>query len=195
MSLPERSPERDAAIMALLPHVAMRGWTMQALTEAAGPNADLLFPGGPVDLVEAYCDLGDRWMEADSAARDMQGMRMPDRVRAVILLRFSRNEHYKDAVRRGLGVLVLPGRGLVAAWCTARTVDSIWHAAGDMSTDFSWYTKRAILTAVYGSTLLFWLRDHSEDGTDTAAFLDRRLAGVGRIGKWRRKAEGMLRRD
>jgi ubiquinone biosynthesis protein COQ9 len=76
---------------------------------------------------------------------------------------------------------------------TARTVDSIWHAAGDRSADFSWYTKRAILASVYGTTLLYWLRDMSEDDEDTLAFLDRRLAGVGRIGKARARISGMFR--
>jgi ubiquinone biosynthesis protein COQ9 len=67
----------------------------------------------------------------------------------------------------------------------ARTTDAIWHAAGDRSADFSWYTKRAILAGVYGATLLRWLNDGSEDDADTLAFLDRRLAGVARIGRLR----------
>ncbi len=62
-------------------------------------------------------------------------------------------------------------------------MDAIWHLAGDRSADWSWYTKRAILAGVYGATLLYWLRDDSEDDEATLAFLDRRLAGVGRIGK------------
>ncbi len=189
MMLPERSPERDAAILALLPLANTQGWSFGALTEAAGPDADLLFPGGPADMVEAYCDLADRWMEADAADRVGPEMRLPARVKAVIAARFERNAPYKDAVRRALGVLLVPGHGLLAARCTARTVDTIWHAAGDASADFSWYTKRAILGAVYSATLLFWLRDDSPGGTATLAFLDRRLAGVGRIGKLRRRIE------
>jgi ubiquinone biosynthesis protein COQ9 len=73
-------------------------------------------------------------------------------------------------------------------------VDAIWHAAGDRSADFSWYTKRALLTGVYGATVLFWLRDASEDDAATLAFLDRRLAGIGRIGGVRRRAETVLGR-
>ena len=192
MSLPERSPERDAAIEALLPLAGTSGWSMQALTEAAGPDADLLFPGGPADMVEGYCDLADRWMESDAAQRPLDGLRLPDRVRAVIAARFARNAHYKDAIRRALGVLAVPGRAMLAARCTGRTVDSIWFAAGDTSADFSWYTKRATLSAVYGATLMFWLQDGSDGDTDTLAFLDRRLAGVGRIGQVRRRLTGLL---
>jgi ubiquinone biosynthesis protein COQ9 len=82
----------------------------------------------------------------------------------------------------------------LAAACTARTVDAIWRSAGDRSADFSWYTKRAILAAVYGATLLYWLRDSSEDDAATLGFLDRRLAGVGRIGSARRRVEAAVGR-
>jgi ubiquinone biosynthesis protein COQ9 len=73
-------------------------------------------------------------------------------------------------------------------------VDAVWHAAGDRSADFSWYTKRAILAAVYGATLLYWLRDSSDDDAATLGFLDRRLAGVGRIGSARRRVEAAVGR-
>jgi len=199
MHKPERSAERDAAIDALLPNVAFDGWTSRALRRALvaigeePEDAVLLFPDGAAGMIEAYCDLADRRMEAGAAAIDMTEMRLPARVRAVIALRLAQNRPHKEAVRRALSVLALPGNVRTGLACTARTVDAIWHAAGDRSADFSWYTKRAILTGVYVATLLFWLRDSSEDDADTLAFLDRRLAGVGRIGRMRRRIEGRLR--
>ena len=69
MAHPERSPERDAAIEAMLPYVPQTGWTMTSLLAAAGPDADLLFPGGTLDMIETYCDWADRRMEAE-AVRD-----------------------------------------------------------------------------------------------------------------------------
>ena len=192
ITAPERSPERDAAIDAMLPHVPQTGWTIATLRQAAGPDADLLFPGGPREMIEAFSDLGDRRMEAEAARQHLAELRLPARVRAVIAIRLQQNRPYKDAVRRGLGALA--GRSRVAARCTARTVDSIWHACGDTSADFSWYTKRAILTGVYGATLLYWLRDDSEDDQQTLEFLDRRLAGTGRIGSLRRRASAVLQR-
>lgn len=191
---PERSAERDAAIVALLPNVVFDGWTMSALRAAAGPDADLLFPGGVADMIEAYCDLGDRWMEQGAAAADVSSLRLSQRVRAVIALRLEQNRPYKDAVRRALAVLALPGNTGLAVRCTARTVDAIWHAAGDGSADFSWYTKRAILAGVYGATLLYWLGDGSDDDAPTLAFLDRRLQAVGRIGGIRRRIDSAMHR-
>jgi ubiquinone biosynthesis protein COQ9 len=149
-------------------------------------DAVLLFPGGAADMIEMFCDWADRRMEEGAGALD-PGLRLHQRVRAVIALRLEQNRPFKEAIRRALAVLALPGHARLATVCTARTVDAIWHAAGDRAADFSWYTKRAILAGVYGATVLFWLRDSSDDDGATLAFLDRRLAGVGRIGSVRRR--------
>jgi len=196
MTPPERSPERDAAVEAALPNVPFDGWTRTALRRglasvgASPDDAALLFPGGSADMIEAFCDWADRRMEESAASID-PALPLHKRVRAVIVLRLEQNRPYKEAIRRALALLALPGNARLAAVCTARTVDSIWHAAGDRSADFSWYTKRAILTAIYAATLLFWLRDSSDDDAATLAFLDRRLAGIGRIGSVRRRMATM----
>jgi ubiquinone biosynthesis protein COQ9 len=195
----ERSAERDAAIAAALPHVPFDGWTRRALRAGLADigvpreDAEQLFPGGAADMIETFCDLADRRMEADAAALD-SALRLHQRVRAVIVLRLEQNRPHKEAIRRALALLALPGHARLAAASAARTVDAIWRAAGDRSADFSWYTKRAILAAVYGATLLYWLRDSSEDDAATLEFLDRRLAGVGRIGSVRRRAEAVVSR-
>ncbi len=198
MEPPERLPERDQAIEAMLPHVAFDGWTKRALrhgvADAGMPadEADLLFPLGSVDMIETFCDLADRKMEA--AAADLPPMRVPEKVRAIIALRLEQNRPSKEAIRRAIAILSLPRNARAAAGCTARTVDAIWHAAGDRSADFSWYTKRAILTGIYTATVLFWLRDMSLDDEATLAFLDRRLAGVRRITRLRKRADAMIAR-
>ena len=195
---PERSPERDAAIEAMLAHVPFDGWTHKALLlglrDAAMPEdeAYLLFPGGAADMIETFCDLADRRIETSAAA--LAETRLSARVKAVIMQRLEQNRPHREAIRRALAVLAMPPNACTGLACTARTVDAIWFAAGDRSADFSWYTKRVILTAVYSATLLFWLRDGSEDDADTSAFLDRRLAAVGRIGGLRRRAEALLGR-
>lgn len=191
----ESDPERDAVIAALIEQVPFDGWTSTALRHAlrsvGRPESDaaLLFPGGAREMIEAWADYADRDMIEAARHADLAAYRIPARVKAVIALRFERNREHKDAIRRALAILALPGNASLAATMTARTVDAIWHAAGDRSADFSWYTKRAILAGVYTSTLLFWLRDMSEDDTDTMAFLDRRLQGVARITKMRRRLE------
>ena len=60
--------------------------------------------------------------------------------------------------------------------------DEIWYLAGDTTVDFSWYTKRASLSAVYASSELFMTTDTSKDFVRTEEFLDRRLQGAQKAG-------------
>ncbi len=197
IALPERTPARDSALEAALPHIAFDGWTRAALRRGLAERgldpveADLLFPGGAADMIAAFCDLADRRMEAGLAGPDYAELRSSARVRAAILLRFEQAAPHREAVRRALALLALPGHARLAAACTARTVQAIWAVAGDRSTDFSWYSKRAILGVVYAATLLFWLSSAGAEPQAVAAFLDRRLAGVGRLGALRRRAAGV----
>jgi ubiquinone biosynthesis protein COQ9 len=195
---PERLPERDAAIEAMLPNVPFDGWTLRSLRAgliAAGlpeDETEILFPRGTADMIAVFCDLADRRMEV--AAASLSETKVSDRVRALILWRLTAHRPHKEAIRRALAVLAVPGNARTAAEITARTVDAIWHAAGERSADFSWYTKRAILTGVYVATVLFWLHDTSEDDAATRAFLERRMRGVARLLSARHRAGSWFNR-
>ena len=84
----------------------------------------------------------------------------------------------REVMRRTLSTLALPMNTQIGFKTTYHTVDAIWHAAGDTATDFSFYTKRAILASVYTATLLYWLEDPSENSEDTRGFLERCLANM-----------------
>jgi len=192
----ERSPERDAAVLAALQHVPLDGWTRRALRAGLADlgqdprDLDLLFPGGIVEAIEVWCDLADRRMAEAVAAEDIAAMKIRARVRFAVLARLALVRGNKEAVGRALALLSLPQNAGAGARTGFRTVDTIWRAIGDRSSDFSWYTKRASLGAVYGATLLYWLNDDSEDDARTAAFLDRRIEALMLIPK----VQGRLRK-
>jgi ubiquinone biosynthesis protein COQ9 len=181
----DRTAAQHAAIAAALPFVEEHGWSAKAMRLGSGDVADLLFPGGPAEMVETYIAYADARM-VEATAPIIGNLKLSQRVRALIAARLRQAEPERAAVRRALGVMALPANASIAARTLARTVDTIWAAAGDRSADFSWYTKRAILASVYTTTLLFWLNAGS-DHESTLAFLDRRLEGVARIGKLRRR--------
>ncbi|MFH5924466.1 COQ9 family protein [Roseomonas xinghualingensis] len=187
----ERSPERDAAILATLPHVPRLGWTEAALEAGLrGLGEDpvahrWLFPRGPVGAVEAWIDLTDRRMEEAATREALEELRIPARIRRLIDIRLTLLEPQREQLRRALALLALPWNAGVGAGSLARTVDSIWGAAGDRSADFSWYTRRASLGAIYVATLAYWLRE-AGNHEGALAFLDRRLADL--AGLQRRKS-------
>ncbi|MBL6454684.1 COQ9 family protein [Belnapia sp. T6] len=190
----ERSAIRDAAIRAMLPIAAEEGWTwstIRAGLAAAGEDpalAESHFPTGPAGAVAAWIDLSNREMEAAAEAEDVAALRVPARIRRLVELRFQAVAPHKRALRRALSLLALPWNTPVALRTTAGTVSAIWYAAGDTSADFSWYTRRATLAGVYGTTLAYWMRDDDPDTAAAMEFLDRRLADVARLGRMRRRA-------
>ena len=190
----ERSAIRDAAIRAMLPVAAGQGWnwaTIRAGLAAIGEDpalAESHFPTGAIGAVAAWIDLANRDMEAAAAAEGVTRLRVPARIRRVVELRLAAVAPHKPALRRALSLLAIPCNAPVALRTTAATVDAMWHAAGDTSADFSWYTRRATLAAVYGTTLAYWMRNDEPGIGEAMAFLDRRLADLARLGKRRRAA-------
>lgn len=174
------SDEADWLRAAVL-RAAHEGWTKAALRgalEDCGQPPDLLssaFPRGVAGAIEAWCRLADEDMTAAAAAEDFSSLRTPDRIRRVIELRLRALEPHREAVRGALAQLALPWNLPVALRCTARTASAIWHAAGDQSADFSWYTRRATVAAVYAATIAFWMRPSTPEMEEVLAFLDRRL--------------------
>lgn len=178
---------RDEILLAALPHVPFDGWSRRAMRRGAedagykASDADRAFPYGAADMAAHYSDLADRRMAEELARRDIASMKIRDRIATAIRVRLEQAAPHKEAVRRALSVLALPTSAPAAARALYRTVDAIWAAAGDTSTDWNFYTKRGLLAAVYGSTVLCWLDDVSEGNVETWDFLDRRIADVMRI--------------
>lgn len=167
--------ERDLALEAALPRVPALGWE-----GAAGD-----FPGGAMGMIAWFFDRADRAMAEHAATPGFQALRTTARVRALVLHRLAFLGAHRDSARRAAGLLARPCHAGRAARLLAGTVDQVWNLAGDTATDANRHSKRALLAGVYAATLLYWLRDPGDDAV--GAFLDRRLAGVGRIGKLRQR--------
>jgi ubiquinone biosynthesis protein COQ9 len=172
-------------------HAVFDGWTAKAVDSAAAQlgidpaQARLAFPKQPSEMVDAWIEGIDAAMEARFTPEVIAAMKVRDRIRSMIWFRLECAGPAREAVRSALAILAMPqnvGLGLRTGW---RSADLMWRLAGDTATDYNHYSKRLILSGVYGSTLLAWLDDQSEGWGETAAFLDRRLAGVMRFEKWK----------
>lgn len=185
----EHDPVRDAALRKIAAVAGQQGWSLAVLRDVAGPEADLLFPGGVVELVEAWSDLCDRDMI--EAIADTDEPRLSQRVKEALLVRLPAAPAMRAGARAGFGVLASPCAGGALRRTMLRTINAIWHAAQDHSSGMTYFTKRLTLGGIYGATLLYWLaRGH--DAAVMDAFVERRLAGVLRFGKFKAKIRGGL---
>ena len=149
------------------------------------------FPQGPASLAEAFSVWADDRMVAHMAASEVPE-RLRDRVAATVRARIEVLVPHKEAARRAAAFLSQPQNAALAARLLMATVDAIWRAAGDRSSDFSYYTKRAMLAGVYGTTLAYWFSDSSEGHAATWTFLGHRIDNVMQIEKWRGQAREAL---
>jgi ubiquinone biosynthesis protein COQ9 len=200
MRSPLAERDRGRLIEAMLPDVAFDGWSRAALRIAARSaaipldEAEALFPRGAPDMVAAFSRWADRRMLDRYEDEPIEAAGTAARVKRALALRFEVVQPWREAVRRALAVLALPPHAALGARLVYETVDGIWYAAGDASTDFSFYTKRATLAGIYSAAVLYWLEDRSEGANETLAFIDRRLADVARLGDMRARLETSLRR-
>jgi ubiquinone biosynthesis protein COQ9 len=187
----------DRVLAQALPEIPLTGFsdaTLAAAAEKAGVSKRELqdgFPQGPASLVEAFSHWADRRMAELVAARETEP-RIRDRIASAVRTRIEVLEPHKEAARRAAAFLAQPQHTAQAATLMMRTVDAMLRAAGDRSSDFSYYTKRATLAAVYGTTLAYWFSDSSEGHSATWTFLGHRIDNVMSIEKFRGQAKGAL---
>lgn len=178
------SSVRARLLEAALPNVAFDGWSEATLRRAASITGDemslarLAFPRGGIDMALAFHRETDRKLAEALDRADLDSMRIRERITFAVRKRIELLSREREAVRRGASLMALPLNAPEGARALWETADLIWNHAGDMSTDYNWYTKRAILASVISSTMLYWLGDESTDFAATWSFLDRRIENV-----------------
>jgi ubiquinone biosynthesis protein COQ9 len=186
---------KAAILEAALKHVVFDGVSDKALARGgADAKADKaaikrLFPENALSLVDAFSEAADAAMEEKLAAMDLKSMKIRARIAAAVMARIEAVRPHKEAARRVAAFLSLPPNAPRAARLIWRTVDAMWRAAGDSSTDFNFYTKRGILSGVYTATLMRWFTDTSEGEADTAQFLAGRIENVMQFEKFKAGAK------
>ena len=187
---------KDKLLDAALPHVAFDGWspeTFAAAAKGAGysvAEARSICPRGAIDLAVHYHRRGDDEMTSRLAEADLSEMRFRDKVATALRFRVDAMTD-REAVRRASTLFALPQNVPESARLVWETADKVWTALGDRSDDVNWYSKRATLSAVWASVVLFWLGDDSPDQVETGAFIDRRIDDVMQI----EKAKASLRKN
>ena len=196
---PQLKSEREQILEFALVHVQSDGWSERSLrmaTTDAGFEESMsrrAFPRGINDLIDTYLSKADDLMLRELEKYSLNAMPIRDRIRSAVRLRLEQSSEHREAIRRLIALQCTPQHAGLGMLALHRTVDKMWRAAGDKSVDFNFYTKRALLAGVYGSTTLFWLNDRSAGFSETWHFLDRRINDVMQLQKVRSKYEHQLK--
>ena len=187
-------------IRAMLTHVPFDGWTWEAMEQGA---IDIgyekkktsserikifkdLFKNGSIDFIDIFSEIIDLEVKENYNSIETKPERVPEKIKKIIMIRLNLCQKYKEAVRSSISLSAIPVNAKISLNILYRTCNSIWRIVGDKSTDFSFYTRRISLAAVYTSTLLFWLNDKSNNNIETEFFLDRRLRDISKISSFKK---------
>ena len=176
-------PEVLKLMLTALPNVAFDGWSNSTFVAACREadiserKARLFCPRGALDLAIAFHKWGDDQFETAFTKKKISELKVREKIRKAVELRIKLASD-KEVVRRGVVLFALPIYAFEGSRLIWDTSDLIWELIGDNSEDYNWYSKRAILSAVYASTVLYWLGDNSEGSEETWHFLDRRIEDV-----------------
>ncbi|KAJ9655623.1 Ubiquinone biosynthesis protein coq9, mitochondrial [Neophaeococcomyces mojaviensis] len=185
---PPPFPPVQATILAsAIQHVPRLGFTQAAVTAGAQSTgyleaSTLLFPRGPFDLIRYHLvterlALKDRvQFPADSK------LGLTEKVKKLVVARLIANKDIIGHWQGALGHMSLLENIPASLAELGNLADEIWYLAGDKSVDFSWYTKRAQLSAVYASSETFMTTDQSPGFRDTEEFVERRLGDAKTVG-------------
>ena len=198
-SLPE-DPTLDEVRAFLAPELAAQaafdGWNEKAVlaaAELAGVDPDLArlaFNEGPVDMIDAWFQAIDMQMAEKYSPEELAAMKVRQRIKALVEARLEALEPYREGLRRALAILAAPPHLRRAAKMGWRAADKMWRLAGDTATDYNHYSKRTLLSGVYGSSISVFLDDESKDFAETRAFLDRRIENIMQFEKVKAKVTG-----
>ena len=191
----DNNQTRFDLIRAMLTHVPFDGWTWESMEQGAKdigfekkktPSIRIkifksLFKNGSIDFIDIFSEMIDLEVKEKYELIESKPRRIPEKIKKIIMIRLDICEKYREAVRSSISLTAIPKNTKTSFNILYRTCNSMWRMAGDKSTDFSFYTRRMSLAAIYTSTLLFWLNDKSNDNVETEFFLDRRLNDISKI--------------
>lgn len=196
-------PTLDEIRLALAPAIgrnaAFDGWIPAAVSAAAneiGVDPDvaaLAVKGSAMTLIDAWIDSIDLELARRLPPEKLNAMKIRERITALLATRMEIMAADREALRRAMAIMAMPQNLAKATRIGWRSADRMWRLAGDNASDFNHYTKRMTLSAVYGSLLVVFVNDESEDFADSRAFLDRRIDNVMQFEKV--KAQAKARRE
>ena len=160
------------------------GWSRDTLLKSAKklkistPMLANLFPSFEYDVLKFLISQNNTLVEKQFNSFNSSRLKVRDKIKAILELKFETNLYLKKALPEMLKFLLRPGNLLMSIKMLHQNSDFIWNLAGDQSNDFSYYSKRGLLSMIYLATLIYWLNDRSEKNIGTKNFISKSVDGI-----------------
>ena len=165
--------------------VSIDGWSSDIFFKLQRQNikkTDLFyfFPDGYKDLLGyALQDINEK-LKYKLRKINLINFPINKRIKKILLLRFEILNEDKEFYKKTFNHLLLPTNNKISKKSLYNSVNVMWYLAGDNSTDFNFYTKRLILSAIYTNALFVF---SSKNMKAVEENLDKNLKKVSKIPK------------
>jgi len=176
--------KQDKLAKYFIQQVPKYGWSRETLLHCAKkqrittPNLALLFPSFEYDVLKFLIAQNNNIVEKNYNSFNHSRLKTRDKIKTILELKFDSNTYLKQALPEMLKFLLRPGNIFMSIKMLHENSDFIWKLAGDKSNDFSYYSKRGLLSMVYLATLIYWLNDKSTKGIGTKNFISKSVDGI-----------------
>lgn len=160
------------------------GWSRETLLHCAKKQRistsvlAKLFPSFEYDVLKFIIAQNNIQVEKNYNSFNNSRLKTRDKIKTIMELKFENNSHLKKALPEMLKFLLRPGNILMSIKMLHENSDFIWSLSGDKSNDFSYYSKRGLLSMIYLATLIYWLNDKSEKDIATKNFISKSVDGI-----------------
>lgn len=179
------------------PLIGKYGWSEDTLRKInKNSNVEyneikILFSDGYLELLQYYLDQINFKMSEKSKKINLLRLKIHERIRELIILRLKVMSDEKKIISKTFFHLLLPQNFNLSLKNLYITCDQIWYLAGDQSTDFNFYSKRAILSSIYSITLLHFINNNNLE--ETIELLDIQLKKVSNIPKLKNRIDDLIK--
>ena len=156
--------------------------SLENISKKYGLNIDetnLLFPQGNIDLIKFALERLNNELEEYCRKIDLIRLPIHKRIRQILLSKIYLMNKNKIFYRSIFLNLLIPKKNFSLSGQLYKSIDQIWFIAGDSSTDFNFYTKRLILSAIYSRIMLYFFNNNNQQ--DLENILDESLKKVSKI--------------
>jgi len=185
---------------------AFDGWNDNALSQAISncgideKFSSLIFENGCLDLIEFYIEHQNQKAAAEILKiENFHQQKIRDKISLALYARFMVEENNKIALQRLINFYLDPKnfikleigakpmiKGLKSCY---KVSDFIWKSINDQSTDFNFYTKRLTLAKIILRSLPVFIKDVSQNSSQTKNFIDSEIEKVMKFEKFKARVK------
>ena len=178
---------RNQILQESKPYIIKYGWnenlflSMKNGSKFTYEEMNVVFPNGYTTLLEMYLEDINSKMTLKSQNINLIRLRVHERIRELFILRLAIMSEEKKLISKTFLNLLLPHNYKLALKNLYKTVDQMWFLAGDNSTNFNFYSKRAILASIYTGVMIHFVNNDNIE--ETIILLNKQLKRVSKIPK------------